>query len=240
MSSSSVEHEMMNRRAFLVAGGAGLATFARGFPAPAARRRVIPFNRRWLYGGKTTDGATAPGFDDRKFERITLPHSNRMLPWHSFDDKSYQFVSIYRRHFRLPESLRGRRVFVDFAGVMTAASVTLNGKLAGEHRGGYTPFSLELTPRINWEGDNVLAVEVDSTERPDIPPFGGPIDYLTFGGIYREAELRVVPQVFIDNVFARPVEVLTRGRRVEVRCYLNGEVAAGSGGLALAAELRDG
>jgi beta-galactosidase len=52
----------------------------------------------------------------------------------------------------------------------------------GEYRGGYTPFSFELTPHLNWRGDNVLAVEVDSTERKDIPPFGGDIDYLTFGG----------------------------------------------------------
>ena len=96
----------------------------------------------------------------------------------------YQFVSLYRRHFRMPAGLSGRRVFVDFGGVMTAATVTFNGQKLGEYRGGYTPFSFELTPHINWRGDNVLAVEVDSTERNDIPPFGGEIDYLTFGGIY--------------------------------------------------------
>ncbi len=229
----------MDRRTFLVAGGAGLVTLAHGFPAAPAQRKVFPFNRNWLFGGKTSEGATAPGFDDRKFERVTLPHTNRMLPWHSFDDKSYQFVSIYRRHFRLPASLKGRRVFVDFAGAMTAASVSLNGKPAGEHRGGYTPFSVELTPGINWTGDNVLAVEVDSTERADIPPFGGPIDYLTFGGIYREAALRAVPAVFIENVFARPVDVLAPARRVDVRCYLDGASSA-AGTLTLSAELRDG
>ena len=230
---------MLNRRTFLKVSGVGLATLAYSAPASPIKRRVFPFNRKWLYGGKTMDGATAVGFDDRRFERLTLPHTNQMLPWHSFDDRSYQFVSIYRRHFRLPASLKGQRVFADFAGVMSAASVTLNGQRVGEHRGGYTPFSVELTSRINWIGDNVLAVEVDSTERADIPPFGGPIDYLTFGGIYREAELRVVPNVFIENVFAWPVEVLTSGRRIDVRCYLGGTTAA-QGPLTLTAELRDG
>jgi beta-galactosidase len=229
---------MLNRRDFLVASGAGLATFAAA-PASSSKRQVFPLNRKWLYGGKAVEGAAAPDFDDRRFERVTLPHTNRMLPWHSFDDQSYQLVSIYRRHFRLPAELKGQRVFVDFAGVMTAAAVTINGKRLGEYRGGYTPFSFELTQHIKWSGDNLLAVEVDSTERADIPPFGGSIDYLTFGGIYREASLRVVPDICIENVFARPVEVLGAGRRVEVRCHLNG-LAGDRAPLTLAAELRDG
>ncbi len=65
---------------------------------------------------------------------------------------------------------------------MTAATVTINGHKLGEYRGGYTPFSFELTEHLAWDRDNVLAVEVDSTARADIPPFGGNIDYLTFGG----------------------------------------------------------
>jgi len=49
----------------------------------------------------------------------------------------------------------------------------------------------------------VLVVEVDSTERNDIPPFGNEIDYMTFGGIYREVALRVVPAVYLDNIHAK-------------------------------------
>lgn len=148
---------MLNRRDFLMAGGAGLAALAAA-PAPTSKRQVFPLNRKWLYGGQTVGGASAPDFDDRSFQRVTLPHTNRILPWHSFDDRSYEFVSIYRRHFRLPAALASQRVFVDFAGVMTAATVSLNGKRLGEYRGGYTPFSFELTPALNWSGDNVLAV----------------------------------------------------------------------------------
>ncbi len=65
----------------------------------------------------------------------------------------------------------------------------------------------------------MLAVEVDSTERKDIPPFGGEIDYLTFGGIYRDVALRVVADTHIENVFAKPVNVLSNDRRVDVRCF---------------------
>lgn len=209
----------------------------------AGGREVFPINRNWLYGGEIlVEECTVPEFDDSAFARVTLPHTNWLLPWHGFDDKDYQFVSIYRRHFTPPPGLRGRRVFVDFAGVMTAATVWLNGARLGEHRGGYTPFSFELTDHLDPDGENLLAVEVDSTERDDIPPFGGRIDYLTFGGIYREVALRAVAPVFIANVFAKPVDALADSRRVEVRAFLDGlrRADAPQGPLTLEAELRDG
>ena len=147
---------------------------------------------------------TTPGY-----ERVVIPHTNVRLPWHSFDEKSYEFVSSYRRRFKLPAEARGHRVFVDFEGVMTASTVWINGTRLGEYKGGYTPFSFDLTPHIDFDGENVLVVDVDSSERPDIPPFGYEIDYLTFGGIYREVSLRIVPATFIENVFAKPKDVLT-------------------------------
>jgi beta-galactosidase len=202
-------------------------------------RDVIPLDRNWLYGREAVPGCLDAEFDDSGFERVTVPHANQTFPWHGFDDRDYQFVSVYRRHFALPEDPRGRRVFVEFAGVMTAATVALNGHVFGEHRGGYTPFSFEVSDRVRWGEDNVLAVEVDSREREDIPPFGGNIDYLTFGGIYREVELRLVSDTFIENVFAKPVNVLGEERRVDVRCFFDGRRVPGAP-LTLAAELRDG
>ncbi len=70
----------------------------------------------------------------------------------------------------------------------------------------------------------MLVVQVDSTERDDIPPFGHEIDYLTFGGIYREVSLRVVPQVYLDNMFARPMNVLSGKPTLEVDCFLAGRL----------------
>src|SRR5450631_3408118 len=102
---------------------------------------------------------------------------------------------------------------------MTASTVWINGEREGEYKGGYTPFSFELTPHLDFEGENVLVVDVDSTERPDIPPFGYEIDYLTFGGIYREVWLRVVPATFIENIFVKPKDVLIKPS-VDVSCFL--------------------
>lgn len=63
-------------------------------------------------------------------------------------------------------------MFADFDGAMTAATVSINGPNLPEYKGGYTPFSFELTAHLKPNADNVLEVQVDSTERPDIPPFG--------------------------------------------------------------------
>ncbi len=227
----------MRRREFLKGTGALLA--ASSIPGQAqgteAGRLVLPMNRGWRWKAEDVRGAEAPGFDDSGFERVTLPHTNVRLPWHNFDDRQYEFISTYRRRFRLPPEARGKRVFVDFEGAMTASTVSINGVSLGEYKGGFTPFSFELTPHLRE--DNVLVVRLDSTERADIPPFGYEIDYLTFGGIYREVSLRVVPEVYLDNVFARPVDVLAGSPGLEVDCFVAGLVGKG---LALEVELRDG
>ncbi len=237
----------VNRRNFLKSSGTGLTSLAliphleslANTQSPTLGRRIFALNHDWLFSEKNLPNATRPLFNDAGFKRVTIPHTNKMLPWHGFDDKEYEFVSVYRRHFRPPVALQNQRVFVDFGGVMTAATVWINGKKLGEYRGGYTPFSFELTQHINWRGDNVLAVEVDSTERKDIPPFGNRIDYLTFGGMYRDVQLRFVNQTFIENVFAKPIDVLSANRSVQVRVFLD-ESQKSDALLTLNAELRDG
>jgi beta-galactosidase len=241
----------MRRRDFLKTTGTILAAATVAKPAlsaapeatPAQGRTILPINRNWRYSRTFTEGATAPGFNDSTFERVVIPHTNIALPWHSFDDKLYEFVSVYRRRFKLPASAHGKRVFVDFEGVMTASKVWINGTLLGEYKGGFTPFSFELTDHVHLDAENVLAVQVDSTERADIPPFGYQIDYLTFGGIYREVSLRLVPQTFLENIFARPKDVLTDSPSVDVQCFLIHSAehgAASSSNLTLEVTLKDG
>ena len=221
----------MERRDFLkttstVIAGATLVPGAlAGNPAHpddfmAMGRMVLPINRHWQYSKSVVEGGHRKDFDDSAFDSIAIPHTNVRLPWHSFDDKAYEFVSLYRRRFKLPAEAKGKRVYVDFEGVMTASTVWINGVRLGEYKGGYTPFSFDLTPHLDFDGENLLAVDVDSTERPDIPPFGYQIDYLTFGGIYREVSLRVVPTTFIENIFARPKNVLSGHPTLDVDCFL--------------------
>ncbi len=240
----------MDRRNFLKTTGTLIASTAvskavsKSYAAESTTaekaRVVLPINRRWRYSPKASAAAHERAFDDSGFARVTVPHTNVRLPWHGFDDKDYEFVSIYRRNFRLPAGARGRRVFVDFEGVMTASTVWLNGVRLGEYKGGFTPFSFELTEHIDWNGDNVLAVEVDSTERADIPPFGYEIDYLTFGGIYREVQLRLVSPTYIENFFAQTKDVLSGNPTIDVQCFLASNEKSSSGDFNLQASLYDG
>jgi beta-galactosidase len=238
----------MDRRKFIkqtgtLIAGAALAPYA--IPENGAEsnistgRLVLPMNRKWRYSRSFVEGGHAKDFDDSGFERVVIPHTNIRLPWHGFDEKTYEFVSLYRRRFKLPAEARGKRVFVDFEGVMTASTVWINGERLGEYKGGYTPFSFELTSHLNFDSENVLAVDVDSTERPDIPPFGYEIDYLTFGGIYREVSLRVVPATFIENIFVRPKNVLTQTPAVDVDCFVQ-HLEASKNTLTVEVELLDG
>ena len=235
----------MDRRNFLKTTGTAFAAtvlpastvFAADRIVPG--RVILPLNKRWRYHPSKVEGAEAPGFDDSGFEAVVIPHTNIGLPWHSFDDKDYEFVSTYRRRFKTPEVVNGKRVFVDFEGVMTASTVWINGISLGEYRGGYTPFSFELTKHLAKDGgENVLVVQVDSTERADIPPFGNQIDYLTFGGLYREVFLRIVPEVYLDNIFARAKDALSGKPSLEVDCFIAGRMGT-AGALSLEVEVFD-
>ncbi len=84
------------RRKFLTTAGAGIAgaTLVSKFSkltvaAPVAnssQRRVFPLNHKWLYSEKNVTGGTSPHFNDAGFVRVTIPHTNKLLPWHGFDD----------------------------------------------------------------------------------------------------------------------------------------------------------
>ncbi len=103
-------------------------------PVPLAiGQAIVPMNSNWRFSAQHIAEATAPGFDDSNFEQVTIPHTNKRLPWHSFDEKSYAFVSVYRRRFRPPPPARGRHVFVGFAGAMTASTVWIHGQRLGEY-----------------------------------------------------------------------------------------------------------
>lgn len=186
--------------------------------------RIIGLDRDWLFGGKLSPAAREPGCDEAAFARITLPHCVAKLSWQNWDPATWADVWVYRRHFQLPQDLKDLRVFLDFEGVMTGATPVLNGRSLPTHLGGYLPFEYELTGTLAPK-DNVLALAVDGRWL-SVPPDGSPrgpaaVDYLEPAGIHRPVRLRLVPPVFIRDVFAKPVKVLDADRRVKVSCTLD-------------------
>jgi len=195
-------------------------------------RQIVDLNADWVFFRKNMPAARVFAAAAKDGEKVTIPHSSLLLPHHNFDEKSYQFVSWYRREFELPKTAEGRKkVFIEFDGVMLAAKVYVNGKLAGEHKGGYTPFAFDITSLARFgpgKGNrNVVAVQVDSRERPDIAPFGGTVDYLAFGGLYREARVVLTERAWIADAFPFATDVLSDGRTLRVKTTVAGDGAGG-------------
>ncbi|MGH7951740.1 MAG: glycoside hydrolase family 2 TIM barrel-domain containing protein [Limisphaerales bacterium] len=183
-------------------------------------------NQNWLFGGKWNgdEKLLQPDFNDNNFSAVTLPHCVSKLSCEGWHPADWQDVWIYRHHFSLPKEFKNRRVFLDFDGVMNTATPAINGKMLPKHAGGYLPFQYEITDSLMHE-KNVLAVALDSRWN-QVPPDGSPkgstaVDYLEPGGIVRAVSLRAVPQIFISDVFAKPVDVLNSNRRVEVTCTID-------------------
>ena len=137
--------------------------------------------------------------------RVNIPHTVRELPYNYFDEESYQIVSTYLKVFRVGIASLQKNINLHFEGVMASCEVYVNGQKAGEHKGGYTAFDINITKFVQFERDNVVLVKVDSREDDQIPPFGGVIDYLTYGGIYREVYLDIQEPEYIQYALVSPV-----------------------------------
>jgi beta-galactosidase len=123
-------------------------------------------NRRSSAGGSPQ----AADFDDSSWRKLDVPHDwgvegpfrddlandTGKLPWKG--------IGWYRKHFTVPASDQGRRIFVDFDGAMANAKVWLNGEYVGTWPYGYAAFRLDLTPHIKFGAENVLAVRLDTVK----------------------------------------------------------------------------
>ena len=133
-------------------------------------------------------------------EAVRLPHTVQEVPLHYIDHNSYQTICGYRRSLSVTEDMLGKRLFLQFDGAGHIATVYVNGQELACHRGGYTAFRVEITDHVR-SGENLVAVKLDTTENPEVPPFGFVIDYLTYGGLYREAWLDVREKCMISDLF---------------------------------------
>lgn len=145
---------------------------------------------------------------------VHLPHTHQETSYNYIDGSAGHFVSYYEKVFEIEKGQDDERVFIGFEGVAHYAKVYINGIFAGEHIGGYTGFELNITGLIRYGEKNKIGVVVDATERKDLPPFGAPMDFLTYGGIYREVYLKRVPAIYIQDVFVHTANVLEEEKQL--------------------------
>ena len=145
--------------------------------------------------------AFGKGLPVPKQQAVRLPHTCREVPLHYATPADYEMVCGYRKRFRVPPVQAAPRLFLRFDGAAHQAVVRVNGRVAGQHRGGYTGFAVEITDLVDREGENLLTVQLDTREDPTIPPFGFVIDYLTYGGLYREVWLEATAESRLTDLF---------------------------------------
>ena len=158
-------------------------------------------NDDWLFTEQFEDSLMAPEYPENTLQPVRLPHTCKETPFHYFDESLYQMVSGYRRHLLIPADWQGKRILLTFEGAAHDSTVFCNGKKVGEHHCGYTAFTVDLTDSVLYGQDNLLCVRLDSRENLNVPPFGYVIDYMTYGGIYRDVRLEVKEKVSLSDIF---------------------------------------
>ena len=158
-------------------------------------------NDDWLFTEQFEDSLVAPEYPENTLQPVRLPHTCNETPFHYFDESLYQMVSGYRRHLLIPKNWQGKRILLTFEGAAHDSTVFCNGKKVGEHHCGYTAFTVDLTDNVLYGQDNLLCVRLDSRENLNVPPFGYVIDYMTYGGIYRDVRLEVKEKVSLSDIF---------------------------------------
>ncbi len=175
------------------------------------------FGWRFLLGDPS--GAEARQFADRSWRTVNLPHDwsiegvpDKNNPTGSGGGFFPAGTGWYRKTFTAPPEWKGKRVSVEFDGVYRDATVYLNGSKLGTHPYGYTSFSFDLTPDLDFSGPNVLAVRVNNSAQPNSRWYSG-------SGIYQHVRVVVTDSIHVAHwgVFVTTPEVSDRAAKVSLR-----------------------
>ncbi|MFI3285242.1 MAG: glycoside hydrolase family 2 TIM barrel-domain containing protein [Rikenellaceae bacterium] len=181
-------------------------------------REIISVNDNWRFYFSSENSADYA-------RTISLPHT-----W-SYDQSnilvsSQPTTANYIREIYAPSEWQDKRIFIKFYGVQSVADLMVNGRYIGEHRGGATAFTFELTNQINIGQNNRLHVIVNNAPHSDVLPTSHEEDL--YGGIYRDVEIIVTDKSIVsplyygsDGVFVETKKVNETAAEGEVRVFLD-------------------
>lgn len=178
--------------------------------------------------GRTNYLFTQPDFDDASWQQLNLPHdwaiegpfnqdfsgSTGKLPWWG--------IAWYRKHLEIPTSDAGRKIYLDIDGAMAYAAVWCNGKFVGGWPYGYSSWQVDLTPFLNFGGDNVIAIRLDN------PPNSS--RWYPGGGIYRNVWLEKTAPVHIAHwgTYVTTPEITQDSATVKIQASVDNDSDAGA------------
>lgn len=156
-----------------------LATWLAAFGADAQRHdQLLNDNWQFRFGHQVEKNTVA---------RVDLPHT-----WNAQDALSGRTdykrgLGHYERRLFVPADWKGQRLYLRFEGANSIADLFVNGRHAGQHRGGYGAFVFEITDFVNYGKANTLRVSVNNAETLELMPLVG--DFNFYGGLYRDVHL---------------------------------------------------
>lgn len=146
--------------------------------------------------------------DNSDKEVVTLPHTVKETPFNAFSEEIYQTVCKYEKKLELPKEAEGKRIILHVEGAAHKATLFVNGKEMYTHKCGYTAFEVDITNEVKLgsasmpAGESpVVTIILDTRESLNQPPFGNVVDYMTYGGLYRDVWLDIRPQVYINRIY---------------------------------------
>jgi beta-galactosidase len=192
------------RKIWLVLVWVAVATVVVSARIVCAQRVEENFNGGWRFAkgdqlgkGEQDETVRQMEFDDSSWQAVRVPHDWAIAGPFKESDSGYagklpwQGVGWYRKTFELEKGEPGRRVYLDFDGVMAFPKVYINGRLAGEWDYGYNSFRVDATPFVTFGGKNVVAVQAD-TRRHGTRWYPG-------AGIYRNVRLTICGPVHLGH-----------------------------------------
>ncbi len=185
-------------------------------------RLRINLNREWKFFRGDVTGAEHVDFDDSAWQSVGLPHTFD-LPYFRTPE-FYVGAGWYRKIIRDTDLWPApRRAFLEFDGAFQVAEVFVNGNRVGEHKGGYTSFSFDITQHLR-DGDNLLAVRVDNKWSPRIQPRAG--EHIFSGGLYRDVHLLIAHPLHIGDTVITTPSVSTEAATISVKTELDGHAVS--------------
>jgi hypothetical protein len=178
-------------------------------------------------------GMFRPDYDDSAWQDFAVPGIENPAP------DRYQGCAWYRRNFELPKDFSGSRVLLRCESANYVADAWINGKWAGSHEGGYTPFVMDVSSLLKKEGKNFIAVRVDNiswiphkvmkpqdreANKKNIVPYKT-CDWWNPGGITRDIYLQSLPGVCVSNAAVKLISTAEEPLKAKAVIYLQNNTA---------------
>ncbi|MBD3319822.1 MAG: DUF4982 domain-containing protein [Chitinivibrionales bacterium] len=212
-----------------------MSSSAEPFQPSTAQRRRINFNTTWkFYKGDPGSIPYVEQYNDNSWETVSIPHTLEVTT--ADNPELYRGIGWYRKRFTLDADKTTHKIFIEFQGVMQVTEVWVNNTKVGKYEvSGYDSFHFDITDYVNGPGeDNLIAVKCDNSENSNCPPDGERMDFMLFGGIYRDVFLVITDKMYINfpweareaGIYITTPDISSTSAKVNIRTTVKNEYVA--------------